>query len=138
MDFYKAIDILTPSVTGKRWTPLHPKTGKPFLVDESTPFSITFMGTYAPLVKQAAKLAGDERASVTGRGGVITDDMRDRENARFVARCAVSWTLAKDADGNDLAFSEDAVFALFVDPKFSWMTGLAMAFIQDDAGFLPA
>jgi hypothetical protein len=115
---------------------IHPVQRRPILLDNGEPVTVTLLGRSSEAFRDVLRSIQLRRAGVAKRGETLTDDDLFREDTDTLAACTVTWTIPT-LDGQPFPFNQRNNRKLWNDARFRWLRDRALAFLMEDANFLP-
>jgi hypothetical protein len=131
-----SLDTQTLSESGVAMPIVHPRTRVALLRDDKTPVTLTLLGRHSSTFRELLRRIQEHRAEISGRGQVISGELKEQEDTDTLVVCTVDWTF-DTLDGQKFPCTKQNIVKLWNDSRFRWLREAAMNFILSDGNFLP-
>lgn len=136
-----SLDLLSPSEEGREFTPRHPNTGEPWIVEPAQPgrpavlLTFTLLGRWAGICQQKSdEISARNDARPVGAPPLTADEIA-ADNAEYLSVAVRRWTLPQ-LDGQPFPCTTENARKLFADPRFAWLRSRLLEFHRNDGNFL--
>jgi hypothetical protein len=130
-------DTKTRADEGVPMVVLNLRSGLPELNDDGTPVTITLHGQNSDIFEKSMATIQATRAEMRNAGKTITPEHQRQEDINLVIACTADWT-PFEVDGHMLTCTPQNISKFWNDRRFQTTRRVALAWIQNDANFLPA
>jgi hypothetical protein len=126
------------SEEGSPMTIIHPRDRKAqLLADGKTPMTITLLGRESEPFRRALRQIQLNRAELQqDRRAMGEEDLYGEDTDTLVA-CTIDWNIPKYEGQKPFPCTAVNIRKFWADRRFRWLRERALAFIIDDANFLP-
>ncbi len=111
------------------------RTGQPFTDEDGAAVQIVLRGRNSDAFRTAQRRIQERRTAILARGASLSREDIQRNDIELLEACTAGWT-ALTLDGQPFPYSAENARRLWADPRFEWLTAMAVAFIGNDGNFL--